>query len=340
MKQKQLKYFFLVFFLLFNSACGGGSSSGNDTSVLLEDLVFPGRVRVLDSDTLLVAEFGSGKIFQYDIKTSERTDVITFPPFTSDGGGISGLLVDREFDSNGYVYVYHTNEEGRNVLTGFILRNGVAGARRTLREFTQKSGHNGGGMYQFTNGNILLGIGDGGKPAFAQDAGKHEGKILLLNRAGVLQDAGIGLPLGVYALGLRNPYGMDGSGDDQIFVADNGPECDDEINKLKAGGNYGWRDAYVCGQHLPGHIAPLHVWPTSVGITDVAYLPAQGLVLTSLYNSNTLHSLRYDRALETVSSTNIVIQMDESIIGLSRFGENAISFTTTSKVYTLRGLDS
>ncbi|YCK40080.1 PQQ-dependent sugar dehydrogenase [Actinomadura sp. ATCC 39365] len=43
----------------------------------------------------------------------------------------------------------------------------------------------------------------------------------------------------VYAYGFRNPDGM-AFKDGRLFVADQGPSTDDELNKVEAGKNYGW----------------------------------------------------------------------------------------------------
>ena len=37
----------------------------------------------------------------------------------------------------------------------------------------------------------------------------------------------------------------------RIFASENGPGCDDEMNRIEAGGNYGWRDNYPCDDANP-----------------------------------------------------------------------------------------
>lgn len=59
----------------------------------------------------------------------------------------------------------------------------------------------------------------------------------------------------VYSYGHRNPQGLAFGPGNQLYVAEHGPKSDDEVNRIRPGGNYGWphvagyRDnqAYVYG---------------------------------------------------------------------------------------------
>lgn len=44
----------------------------------------------------------------------------------------------------------------------------------------------------------------------------------------------------VYTYGHRNPQGLDVGPDGTLYTTDHGPKTDDEVNILRAGGNYGW----------------------------------------------------------------------------------------------------
>jgi glucose/arabinose dehydrogenase len=303
---------------------------------LISDLAFPVRVGVLDADHLLVAELTTGFVFRYNRITQERNNLIGFPGFSGSGDGISGLLIDREYDSNGFVYVYHTANDGRNALSRLVVRDGSLKENQLLQTFSRKGSHNGGGMYQLPDGSLLIGIGDGDSPASAQDANRFEGKVVIVNRNGELLDAGNGLPQGIYALGFRNPFGIDGEGSERIFVADNGPECDDEINVLQSGGNYGWRSGYECGVHLPGHLPPLHVWNPSEGITDLVYLASRRTLVTSLFNINSLRSLELDTRGMRVVQENEILLHDEPVIALYAVNDDEVLFSTPTKIYAYR----
>ena len=52
----------------------------------------------------------------------------------------------------------------------------------------------------------------------------------------------------VYSLGHRHPQGMTWDDDDNLLVAEFGPEKNDEINLIKPGKNYGWPEQTCSGR--------------------------------------------------------------------------------------------
>ncbi|HMO16746.1 MAG TPA: PQQ-dependent sugar dehydrogenase [Oligoflexia bacterium] len=324
------------------TSCGGGGGGGGGISiqgsreVLVSDLSFPVRIGELDSEVLIFSELSTGKVSTFNKKSGDVTELIRFPGFLGSGLSISGLMVDREFERNGFVFLYHgTAELGKNVLTRLEIKNGKLAGRLQLRSFSSPSVHNGGGMYQFSNGNILLGIGDGNNPALAQDVNRVEGKILLINRNGDLIDSSNGLPGGIYALGFRNPFGIDGDGDGVIFVADNGPECDDKIARLVSGGNYGWRMDYQCGVNIEGHIQPEFLWAKSEGLTDI--LLFKGLILVPHFNTNRLLALKFTGAYSGVTEEiELISNGTEPIIDLLKTKNQEVLYTTPKGILRLK----
>lgn len=115
----------------------------------------------------------------------------------------------------------------------------------------------------------------------AQDPGSHIGKILRLNddgsvprdnpfvgRAGYLPE--------IYTIGHRNPTGLRfNPADGELWATEFGPRGGEELNRIVAGGNYGWI-LTTHGEHyrdndlpdpssaeLEGMIEPVVVWPPS-----------------------------------------------------------------------------
>jgi len=323
--------------LILISCGGGGGGSSSSTGPIVSGLSFPVRAGELDSKNLIIAELTTGRVFIFNRETAESTDLLTLAPFSGSGLGISGLLVDRDFGGNGYVFIYHgTGESGRNVLTRIEIKDNKVAKRLQLQLLTPPSGHNGGGMYQLSNGDILLGIGDGGNPSYSQDLTKLEGKILIFNRDGQFIETNSGLPKGIYALGFRNPFGISGKGNDHLFIADNGPDCDDEVNKLSLGGNYGWRKNYECGKHLAGHLAPIYSWSPSQGLTDILFVDTgsfQNTLVISHYNTNTLTSLPLNDELSAVTGEiELIKNGTDPIIDLLETENRTILYTTPTTV--------
>ena len=108
------------------------------------------------------------------------------------------------------------------------------------------------GRIAFTpDGKIILAIGMAtrhkiGNADDAQNPANHAGKILRLNDDGTVPADNpfvrtAGYRPEIYALGIRNAIGLfvhPVTG--EIWETENGPMGGDELNQIKAGGNYGW----------------------------------------------------------------------------------------------------
>ncbi len=73
-----------------------------------------------------------------------------------------------------------------------------------------------------------------------QDLNSLSGKILRLNDDGTIPSDNPFAESPVYSLGHRHPQGMTWDDEGTMFVAEFGPDKNDEINIIQAGKNYGW----------------------------------------------------------------------------------------------------
>lgn len=77
----------------------------------------------------------------------------------------------------------------------------------------------------------------------ARDWRGYEGKILRINQDGSIPDDNPvlnGVRSHVFSYGHRNPQGMAFGPDGVLYSAEHGQDTDDEVNRIIAGGNYGW----------------------------------------------------------------------------------------------------
>lgn len=127
----------------------------------------------------------------------------------------------------------------------------------------------------------------------AQDPGSHFGKILRLTDEGRPAPGNpfadqAGHAPEVYALGIRNAMGMVFHPETgELWMTENGPQGGDEINIIKAGGNYGWPvvsfgrsySGDVTGDSgpasaamaAPGMETPLMFWSPSIAVTSLVF---------------------------------------------------------------------
>jgi len=172
-------------------------------------------------------------------------------------GGLMGLVVHPDFATSREFTTCQTHTENGQAtdirLVTWRLAEDGATARRARNLLTglpvNPSGRHSGCRPTFAeDGALLVGTGDTAQAAVSQDRTSLGGKVLRL-------DAKTGAPaLGnpffdaadrneryVYTYGHRNLQGVAPRPDsDQVFTAEHGPDKNDEVNLLRAGGNYGW----------------------------------------------------------------------------------------------------
>jgi PQQ-dependent dehydrogenase (s-GDH family) len=76
-----------------------------------------------------------------------------------------------------------------------------------------------------------------------RDYSAYEGKVIRVNLDGSVPTDNPkldGVVSHVFTYGHRNPQGLDFGPDGTFYESEHGPKTDDEVNILKAGGNYGW----------------------------------------------------------------------------------------------------
>ena len=91
-------------------------------------------------------------------------------------------------------------------------------------------------------GHLWMTIGDANLPAgqnSAQDPGSLNGKILRLAPDGPVDEAGP-FSSAIFSIGHRNPQGIAFAPGDLALAAEHGTDVNDEINVIRAGGNYGY----------------------------------------------------------------------------------------------------
>ena len=159
--------------------------------------------------------------------------------------GLLGIAIDPGFPARPFIYVYFSDPAlGINRLARFRADGDVAdGPPQVLLDglVTANRYHNGGDLVFGDDGMLYVTIGESHQRNLAQDTASIGGKVLrLLPDGSIPSDDPIpGNPL--FTLGHRNSFGICvdvATGD--LWETENGPTSDDEVNLLRAGGNYGW----------------------------------------------------------------------------------------------------
>ncbi len=87
---------------------------------------------------------------------------------------------------------------------------------------------------------LYAATGDAGSTSRSQDLNSLGGKILRLTLDGRVPADNPFVGSYVYSYGHRNVQGMAWASDGSMYASEFGQNTWDELNQIKAGGNYGW----------------------------------------------------------------------------------------------------
>ncbi len=177
---------------------------------------------------------------------------------------ISGLALDPEFARNGYMYLLQTDDWYRGAPAARLVRYRAGGdallRTGTLLDGLPPASRHGGGRLRFgPDGLLYVTLGDARGGDAAQDLAAYGGKILRLRPNGATpRDNPFASP--VYSWGHRDPRALDWHPlTGALWLAEPGGAGAGEVNRIEAGGNYGWPIAAGPGgfDPLPGMRPPV-----------------------------------------------------------------------------------
>lgn len=159
--------------------------------------------------------------------------------------GLLGLALHPDFAANGWVYIYHADPgNGTNRVARLTDAGGSgSGLVAIVPAIPNAVIHNGGILTFGRDGTLFVSTGDATDEPAAQDPARLNGKILRVNDDGSLPGDNPFASSPVYSYGHRNVFGLAvDPGTGVLWGTENGPDRDDEVNRIVAGGNYGWPD--------------------------------------------------------------------------------------------------
>jgi glucose/arabinose dehydrogenase len=166
--------------------------------------------------------------------------------------GLGHMVLDPDFETNNYYYVYYTVPGTNRNRVSRLTANGnftLPGSETILLDLDPMAGaiHNAGAMAFGPDGKLYIATGDGANANSAQQLTNLLGKILRINKDGSIPEdnpfytSTSGNNRAIYALGLRNPFSLDiQPGTGKIFACDVGQANWEEINEILPGKNYCW----------------------------------------------------------------------------------------------------
>ena len=163
----------------------------------------------------------------------------------------------------------------------------------------------------------------------------------------------------VYASGIRNSFGYDFDPETgRLWLGDNGPECNDELDLIVAGSNYGWGPSETCStppaapqntnQDGPNPVLPEYWWGRPIAPTGAAFCEGCGLGAGTdgslflgdynffgNYTGGAIHEVILDAERDDVVSESAVYIHTHEVLSLEVGPDGAIYFSDASSIYRL-----
>jgi len=287
------------------AACGGGGGGGGGSSgggggapartfpagvtdlaqgftitAVAQGLEMPVKLAEAPDGRILYNELLSGRV-----RVIEASGALSPTPFATiaveTGGerGLLGLALSPGFAQDGHVYVLAcVTQTSRQVLLRFTEQAGQGVNRTTvLDNLPVAAVHNGGGLAFLPDGTLLVGLGDANDAALAQTDGSLAGRVLRTTTAGAIPSDNPDPTSYEWCRGFRNPFGIAvNRSTGGVFLTENGPTANDELNYALPGKNYGWPSEPM---GLPGTLVgvKLYGWADVIAPTGIAVHSGTGL---------------------------------------------------------------
>lgn len=226
------------------------NSESDFVTILAENLDKPRAIAISNDRIFVTEKDGMIKVIQNN--TLLESPLAALRGADVFDGGLLGIALHPNFSTNHYMYVFLTYEEDDNLWNKILKitesKNKLQNAETILDKIPGSSFTNGGFIKFGPDEKLYVGTGTISDAShLPQDLNSLSGKILRLNDDGTIPDDNPFPNSFVYSLGHRNPQGMTWDDDGNLFVAEVGPEKNDEINLIQAGKNYGWPEEQCSG---------------------------------------------------------------------------------------------
>jgi aldose sugar dehydrogenase len=140
---------------------------------------------------------------------------------------------------------------------------------------------------------------------------------------------------------------------DALWGTENGPECNDEINLVVAGGNYGWGAEHTCGPSLgspfntnqsgPDPLLPKTWYTPTTAPTGAAFCrdcdlgtSLESRLFFGEFNTGNIRALRLDAERANVVSDKVTYHHEPGcILAMERARDGALYFSDCGGIYKL-----
>lgn len=234
---------------------GHGQIPAITAEPVVEGLDFPAAFTVFpDGKRLLYGERFNGEIHVYNMLNGNDKLFFDIPGLATTGeSGVLGLALHPSYPSQPFVFAAVTRQTANGVRHQIVRIRDNAGTGQDMTViFSPRAAnfHNGGRILFGPDRMLYFVVGDNGSAANSQALPNiNLGKVNRLTTGGGVPSDNPIAGSHVFAYGIRNSFGL---GFDHVtgtlWESENGPQCNDEINRIDPGANYGWGPTWTCAE--------------------------------------------------------------------------------------------
>ena len=217
-----------------------------ETDTIKGGLDYPWDVAFADGRMLVTERPGRVRVFASRNKGPRLLSTEHIPDVRAEGeAGVMGIAATRR---NGTTYVFvcasrQVSGRWRNHVLRYRLtsNSNLVYDRFILGSMRANYIHNGCAVEVGPDGKLWVSMGDANDLSLPQSRSSRNGKILRVNLSGSIPSDNPFDGSPVYAMGVRNPQGIAFyPGTSRVYSIEHGPDVHDEINRVRAGRNFGW----------------------------------------------------------------------------------------------------
>jgi glucose/arabinose dehydrogenase len=308
--------------------------------------------------TLWYVEKTTGEIRVHDLDTGSDRSFFTVSGVNGDAErGMLGIALHPRYPSKPFVYVYvtrSTNGSLRNQILRLRDTNGSGGDMKVIFNSPASSSpyHNGGRILFGPDGTLYAIVGEGHDPSNSQELTNNDrGKILRMTPNGGVPATNPRSGSRMWAFGIRNSFGFAfDPANDRLWESENGPECNDEVNLILKGRNYGWGPHETCSGSSPGNtnqdgprpVRPKLFYVNPIGITGIAFCERCGLggmtdgrAFIGAVNTGDITRVTFTGNRRGISGHRVVYSHNSGVLSLELGPSGSIFFSDFGGIFEL-----
>ena len=335
-----------------------GPAEAISAQTVKSGLNFPAAFTFASDGRIFFGERLTGQIRILDPATGNHTLFFTVPNLLTDGEqGLLGVALHPNYPNKPFVYVYATQDvqgSPQNQILKIRDSGGVGSNAKVVFSSETVAGnyHDGGRILFGPDKKLYAVVGEAHGPANAQNLGSTAGKILRMNASGKVPKGNPFNGSRIWSYGHRNSFGFAFDPvTGRLWETENGPECNDEINLIVAGSNYGWGPTETCStpppapantnRDGPNPVQPLAFFTPPTAPVGTAFcagcgLPAgEGTLFFGTFNTRQIVQVVLTANRTGIASITPVYTHGSGVLSVERGPTGALYFSDSGAIYKL-----